>query len=145
MDRRTFITAGSGIAAAGCTIAWFDRYGVLAGCEPPQALRSPTLVLVDATLPESLAWAAGSARERADRIDVDIDADVGALWYAKLRRWAGPISGTLRPSDCFVLRTCAMAQGRGFRAGPAVMRPGRYTSEAQVVALGFTIDAAWAA
>lgn len=78
---------------------------------------SPTLVLVDPTLRESREHAAawGERGEHRHHI-LEIGGDVGALWYMRLRDWAGRTKGALRPSDCFVLRTLALAEGRSFRS-----------------------------
>lgn len=145
MDRRAFITASAGAAAFCWAAPWLDCYGVLIDRMQPEHPSLPTLIVVDSALAESRAFAANACGSGVHRIDmgIDIDADVGTLWHAKLRHWTGAICGMLRPSDCFVLRTFSMAEGRVFRVMPVLVRPGRQISEARAAA--FALDGAFAA
>ena len=111
MDRRTFITASVGMASVGCAMAALDWYGNLS--ESQQGAGAPRLIVIDMTLAESHAYA-GDLGEAGSAL-LAIDADVGALWHTRLRHWMGLISGVLRPSDCFVLQTFSLAEGRAFR------------------------------
>jgi hypothetical protein len=120
MDRRTFVTAGIGMAAFGGTLVGLGRHGsssdVRKKTMTSAALTTPmtsTLILVDAELAESRAYA--ERFDTARRVELACAPDVGALWHGRLRDWPGPISGALRPSDCFVLRTYSLAQGRLLR------------------------------
>ena len=111
MDRRTFITGNVAMASIGGAMAAFDWCGQFS--EPQRSAGASSLIVIDTALAESHAyavdfWEAGSAL-------LAVDADVGALWHTRLRHWLGPISGVLRPSDCFVLRTFSLAEGRAFR------------------------------
>jgi hypothetical protein len=139
MDRRTFIIASVGMASIGCAMAALDGYG---GLGEAKAAGSKTLILIDPTLAESRAYATDFGE--AVRALEPIDADVGALWHTRLRHWTGRISGVLRPSDCFVLRTFSLAQGRAFRlAAPhsaAGARPEQLNRAARASA--FSIEAA---
>lgn len=108
MDRRTFIVACAGLPALSHAMPWLGRDGSAA--EP----RERGLFLVDSTLPAARAFLAARGTDGADAIDVG--ADVGALWYARLRDWPGAIKGSLRPSDCFVLRNLSVGEGRTFRS-----------------------------
>ena len=140
MDRRTFITASVRIASAGGAIVALGCCGHLN--EAKEAGPS-TLILIDPTLAESRAYAANFG-EAVHALE-SIEADVGALWHTRLRHWAGHISGVLRPSDCFVLRTFSAAQGRAFRLAEepdsaAGARPGELNCTARASAI--SIEAA---
>ena len=113
MNRRTFITASVGMASVGCAMAALDWYGHLSELEPQQGASMSRLTLIDTRLAESRAPTADFSETGSTFLAVD--ADVGTLWHTHLRDWTGPISGVLRPSDCFVLRTFSLAQGRAFR------------------------------
>jgi hypothetical protein len=130
MDRRTFVTASAGLAALGCTLIGLPRHGLANEARKRAMTSAPVLIVIDATLAESRAY--GEAFDAAHRLPLSFGADVGALWHARLRDWTGPISGALRPSDCFVLQTFSLAQGRAFRflrctsrqgEGPATITP----------------------
>ncbi len=111
MDRRMFIGVGLGVTALGCALPRSACYGFLNDPE--------SLVLVDATLAESRLHAAKLRSD--DRPFIVVGEDVGLLWHRRLRRWKGTLTGVLRPSDCFVLQTFALADARAFRiarAGP---------------------------
>jgi hypothetical protein len=96
MDRRTFVKASAWASAAACLqprlAAAFERRGT-------------TIVLVDAALPASRAFADAAAR-RAMPV-VDIGGDVGAFWHAALAPHLACthalVAGVLRHSDFFVL------------------------------------------
>jgi hypothetical protein len=108
MDRRTFLAAGAGLPALSHAMPWFGRDG---------KLRDPkhrVLFIVDSTLPATQALQAAWGFDGRDAIEVG--ADVGALWYARLRDWPGVIRGSLRPSDYFVLRNLSVGGGRVFRS-----------------------------
>jgi hypothetical protein len=127
------------MASVGCAMAALDGFGRLVEAK---AAGSSMLILIDPTLAESRAYAADFGE--AARALQPIDVDVGALWHARLRHWTGRISGVLRPSDCFVLRTFSLAQGRVFRlAAPdsaAGARPEQLNRAARASA--FSIEAA---
>lgn len=106
MDRRTFLAAGAGLPALSHAMPWLGR-DVRLG-DP----RHRTLFIVDSTLPATRALQTAWAFDGRDAIEVG--ADVGALWYARLRDWPGAIKGSLRPSDCFVLRNLSVGEGRTF-------------------------------
>ena len=108
MDRRTFVTTTSSVGLIGCALPWLDCYGVLSDS------RERVAVLFDATLEASRAYALVSATARAFRIE--IGTDVGILWHRQLRDWPGAVRGVLRPSDCFVLSTLSIADGRAVRS-----------------------------
>jgi hypothetical protein len=99
MDRRTFVKTSAALAAAVC-----GPSPVAAALERPG-----TLVLVDAALPGSRAFADAAAL-RAARV-VEIGGDVGALWYATLAphlaQTDAALIGALRASDFFVLERLA--------------------------------------
>lgn len=104
MDRRTFMAAGAGLAALGGAVSWLDGYG--------RQGNSTVLLLIDKASAGSREHAAFLA-EKSLRV-IDIGEDVGVLWHSRLRDWPGPITGALRPSDCFVLRTLSFAARRTF-------------------------------
>ncbi|RDU97359.1 hypothetical protein DWV00_19210 [Trinickia dinghuensis] len=58
---------------------------------------------------------------------MEAGADIGTLWHARLREWAGTIGGVLRPSDCFVLRNLSIAERRAFHS--ATVGPGTVAFE----------------
>jgi hypothetical protein len=113
MDRRVFMSTSLGAVAAGCAMPWLRCYagGV------PNDRRAVALVLFDSTLPVSRARAA-AASEGGVRC-MDAGMDVGKLWHEQLRHWPGAMRGVLRPSDCFVLRNFAVAEGRAFHSAAA--------------------------
>ncbi len=108
MDRRTFVTTSLSAAAIGCATPWLDCYALLSD------LGDNVLVVFDATLAASRAYAVVSRKENARRIE--IGPDVGILWHRQLRDWPGPMRGVLRPSDCFVLQIFSIADGRAFHS-----------------------------
>lgn len=110
MERRAFIHAGLGAAAISAMMPWLDCYGVLS--ESP----GQVFVVIDPVLPASCAYAAASSPETHLRLEAGVD--VGILWHARLRDWRGAIRGVVRPSDCFVLRSLSVAEGRTFRSAP---------------------------
>lgn len=127
------------MASVGWAMVALDGYGRLGEVK---AAGSSMLIVIDPTLAESRAYAADFG-EAAHALQ-PIDADVGALWHMRLRHWTGRISGVLRPSDCFVLRTFSLAQGRAFRLGApdsaAGARPEQLNRAARASA--FSIEAA---
>lgn len=108
MDRRTFIAAGAGLPALSPAMPWLGRDGSLGDSG------RRVLFIVDSTLPAIRALQAAWGFDGKNAIEVG--ADVGALWYARLREWPGAIKGSLRPSDCFVLRNLSVGEGRTFRS-----------------------------
>lgn len=124
MERRAFIHASLGAAAIGAMMSWIDCYGVLSDSN------AQVLVVVDPALPASCEYASAAPSQR--RLLLQDDADVGTLWHARLRDWHGAITGVMRPSDCFVLRSLSVAQGRAFRSAPIWPSP-----EAKVGDAGF--------
>ena len=123
MDRRTFVTASVGMAVFGGVLVGADGHRLTSGV-PNKRMSpiAPALILIDMTLAESHAYA--EAFDAARPRHVAFSADVGTLWHTRLREWAGPISGMLRPSDCFVLRTLSLANGRAFRVPALVSTAG---------------------
>ncbi|WP_206952591.1 hypothetical protein [Trinickia acidisoli] len=146
MDRRTFMTVSLGVAAMGCAMPWFDCYGVL--------IDSPALLLVDSTLfhgsdygrgrridyGREVAAVLGEVGARRIEVGVEVGNDVGTVWHEQLRGWPGAIKGALRPSDCFVLRNCSMADGRAFRSMTIGSRTDGRLMRGRAIA--FAIDAA---
>jgi hypothetical protein len=99
MDRRAFVKAGAWLTAAG----WLLPSLV-------DALERPgTIVLVDAALPASRAFANAAVRRALPL--AEIGADAGVLWHATLAphfaRTNASAIGVLRASDGFVLRQLA--------------------------------------
>lgn len=105
MDRRLFLTASLGVAALGCALPR------LACCRLASDAR--TLTLIDRSLSGNATRAL--VRARIDGPVIAVGEDVGALWHAHVRHWDGRVTGMLRPSDCFVLRTFSIADERAFR------------------------------
>lgn len=141
MDRRAFIATSAGAAAVYWATEWLDCYAVLTNRQPPERPSSRALIVTDTTMAESRAFAASTSA--SDALRIHIDHDVGTLWHATLRNWTGAICGVLRPSDCFVLQSFSMAEGRAFRALPVRLRPGQPMSAARAAV--FAIDGALAA
>ena len=125
MERRTFMNATLGAAALACAAPWIDCRAHLSDSF------EHALVLIDPTWPVSRAYAAASAVARGDVLEVG--ADIGALWHSRLRDWPGTIAGALRPSDCFVLRSLSIADGRAFRSVPIDERPAGVPERALLV------------
>ena len=107
MDRRTFLTAGL-TAAAGWALP--EAYCLAA----PSLRLEHALFVVDLALPSSRSYVASQCGERARYLAAG--SDMGVLWYERLCDWCGPVRGVLRPSDCFVLRSLSLADGRDWRS-----------------------------
>ncbi|PTB21947.1 hypothetical protein C9I57_04805 [Trinickia symbiotica] len=96
--------ASAGLAASGGfgrAMVSGDRHSVAAG---------PVVVIVDASLDESVEWARSAIAHGASVIDGG--DDVGALWYRALRGTRVSVVGALRASDFFVIRHLARSEGR---------------------------------
>lgn len=122
MNRRIFLMAGAGVAAGG----WFGRAMAMDACDPVPA--APVIVVVDASLDESVEWGRAAVADGASVIDSG--DDVGALWYRALADARAPVVGALRASDFFVARHLARSEGRlvsheTVRAGVVAFRIGR--------------------
>ncbi|TKC81661.1 hypothetical protein FAZ69_27235 [Trinickia terrae] len=101
MDRRTFVMTSAWVAAAGYLP---QRLAV--------ALERPgTLVLADASLAASRAFADAAARRAVPLVEVG--DDIGMLWNATLAPYLActnaVLAGVLRASDAFVLRQLAVS------------------------------------
>ncbi|HEY1997394.1 hypothetical protein [Paraburkholderia sp.] len=107
MDRRTFMTTGAWLSAAGLSLPWMAR-----------AVRSrDTIAVVDTGLARGRAFV--DYVKRLEMPVFDIGDDVGVLWYAtlapRLAATPGLLLGVTRASDYFVLEQLALNSGRMLR------------------------------
>lgn len=104
MNRRIFLIASAGLATSG----WLGR--AMATHAPRAIPVAPVIAIVDASLDESVKWAAAATAEGATVIEGG--DDVGALWYRALAGKRVPLVGAVRASDFFVLRHLGRSEGR---------------------------------
>ncbi|MGV2289327.1 hypothetical protein AAHK20_11505 [Trinickia sp. YCB016] len=114
MDRRTFVKTSTWMGAAACMSP-----RLAAALERPGAI-----VLVDASLPASRAFAVATATRRAMPL-MEIGGDAGMFWHVTLARYLAQTNalaiGVLRASDGFVLRQ--LATSANFRVRDIAMPP----------------------
>ncbi len=112
MDRRTFVTSGMWLTAAGCVSPWIARAAQTQG----------TIAVFDSTLAQGRAFAAYVAHAaRGNPRTFDVGDDIGALWYTTLAphlaKTPTVLVGVTRPSDFFVLTQCVPDSARATQDG----------------------------